>query len=158
MNRNPYDPPQSPVAHPAASATAKRWKWLVVPIYHAIWTFMMLLVEWWWTQPVDPAGLLFRWDAQAVASIARITLLHGTVVLLTTCLAVRLLPKIDIRDAVRVSLVSVIGIRLIPVVAYYGGLKTWTNGQQVITIAVVYLAIVLISGVVIRRRTLRIVA
>jgi hypothetical protein len=82
-----------------------RWNWLLAPVGYATLAFLFFLGEWWWQQPTESGSLNFSLDTRALRLIFKEALYQGVIVLVITSISLSMLPRIQLRHAVYVSLV-----------------------------------------------------
>ncbi|HKS57570.1 MAG TPA: hypothetical protein VJS12_19895 [Steroidobacteraceae bacterium] len=151
MNRGHYDPPIAPVMTPDAADTRARWKWLVVPLGHAALIFLWLFASRWWFQPAESGTLSFSIDPEALMGMAKEASYQCGLVLVVTCLLLGALPRIHWRHALYASLALVIATCVVFLGAAYARRPITTNGEHLMTIVLTSAAVLLMSGVLIRR-------
>jgi hypothetical protein len=152
MSGSHYNPPVAPVTISVSSGAGARWRWLIVPVGYAALIFFWFLASWWWVQPAESGTLSFSLDAGTLKSMTREATYQGALVLVVTCLLLPALPRIHLRHAVLVSLASVVATYVVFFAAAYLRRPITTNGGQLMGIVSICGVVLLISGVLIRRR------
>jgi hypothetical protein len=128
-----------------------RWNWLLAPVGYATLAFLFFLGEWWWQQPTESGSLNFSLDARALRLIFKEALYQGVIVLVITSISLSMLPRIQLRHAVYVSLASLVAMYVVGFAAAWMRTPITTNGGQLMAIVATYAVVLLISAVIIRR-------
>jgi len=152
MSRGPYDPPATPVESPVVERAPARWRWLWVPVGHAVLTFFFM-TTWWWLEPrpaeAPPANFLL--EADSIWWIAKEAIFQGGVLLVPTGLLLWALPRILVRHVVYVAWSSGVSRWLVDLAAIYVSGPVTNNGERLDRTVVTYGVVLLLSSVVIRR-------